>query len=118
MIKVNKVQLRNLIRDGISTEELNSRYDYSHIIDMSYLCEDLDSIVSVPFLDTKNVIDMRLMFSGCTSLKSIPTFDTSRVYNMDDMLKGCTSLKSIPTFDASNVTEIEYWNVVESGSII
>jgi len=32
-IKINKSELRDLILDGITTEELNNKYDYSDVTD-------------------------------------------------------------------------------------
>jgi len=105
-MKINKHELRELILDGISTEELNSKYDYSHITNMSYMFEDCVSLKSVPLFDTSNVIDMQCMFINCASLKTVPLFDTSNVTNMYSMFYNCTSLKSVPELDTSRVTDM------------
>jgi len=67
MKKINKEELRDLILDGISTEELNSKYDYSDILDMSEMFKNCVSLKSVPLFDTKNVTDMSAMFENCES---------------------------------------------------
>ena len=56
-ILTKKEQLRDLILNGISQEELDNNYDYSKITDMSN------------------------MFFNCTSLKEIPLLNTSKVIN-------------------------------------
>jgi len=61
MIKINKAELRDLILDGISSKELNSKYDYSAITDMSYMFNTCSSLKTVPLFDTSNVTDMQLM---------------------------------------------------------
>ena len=57
-IEITKYQLRDLILEGISTEELNSKYDYSSISDMTYMFADCKSLKTIPLLDTSNVINM------------------------------------------------------------
>ena len=68
MKKINKEELRDLILDGIGTEELKN-YNYSNITNMSYMFEGCSSLKSIPNLDTSNVTDMVFMFNGCTSLR-------------------------------------------------
>ena len=106
MIIIDKFKLRDLILDGISTEELNSKYDYSHITDMSDLLSGYVYLKSIPQLNTINVTNMNWMFSGCLSLKSIPQLDTRNVIRMNFMFYGCIKLESIPQLNTRNVTNI------------
>jgi surface protein len=97
--------LRMLINKGISTEELNSKYDYSEVTEMDYLLNG-SLITEIPFLDTSNVVSMYCMFLNCKSLKSIPLLDTSKVFNMSNMFRDCKSIKSIPLLDTSKVVNM------------
>jgi len=91
MIKCSKTQLRDLIVDNITTDELNSKYDYSQVTDMSYMLAGCTSLTTIPELDTSNATNMNYMLSGCTSLTTIPELDTSNA-TTKHMLAGCTSL--------------------------
>jgi len=102
MIKIKKSELRDLILNGITTAELNSKYDYSGITDMSYMFSmfcDSSSLESVPLFDTSNVTNMNYMFCDCSSLKYVPAFNTSNVTTMKHMFANCTSLKDIDPYD-------------------
>ena len=108
MIYIIKEELKDLILDGISTEELNSKYDYSRITNMSGMFYDCKSLETIPLLDTSQVKYMNSMFSGCKSLREIPFLDTSNVTNMNAMFSGCESLETIdpdlfPLYDFSEV---------------
>ena len=102
----NKYELRDLILDGITTEELNSKYDYSSITNMSYMFNACKSLKTIPLIDTSNVTNMKYMFSFCHSLETIPLIDTSNVTNMIGMFENCKSLETIPLIDTSNVTSM------------
>ena len=102
MKTLNKKELKNLILNGITTEELKG-YNYSHITDMSDMFYSCKSLTSIPELDTSNVIIMSEMFTHCTSLTSIPELNTSNVINMNRMFSGCTSLISVPYLDTAKV---------------
>jgi len=104
--KIDKKKLRSLILDGISTDELNSFYDYSDIRDMCWLFERCQNLESIPLLDTINVNSMTGMFNGCKNLPTIPLLDTSNVVNMSWMFNGCINLKTIPLLNTLNVTEM------------
>ena len=107
MKKINKEQLKQLIIDGITTQELKE-FDYSHITNMIFMFEGCKSLTSIPHLNTSNVISMSYMFEGCKSLVSIPELDTSNVLDMSGMFYDCHSLNSIPHLDTSNVTDIAH----------
>jgi len=65
MIKITqKEKLRDLILEGITSKELNSKYDYSSITDMS-----------VPSLDTSNCLSMKDMFRVCDNLSEIDPYN-------------------------------------------
>jgi surface protein len=98
MIKINKSQLRKLILDGITTEELK-QYDYSHITDMSNLFSNCKNLKTFPLLDTSNVITMTWMFENCINLETVPDLDTSNVKEMSWMFYNCHSLKNIDLFN-------------------
>ena len=104
----NKHKLRDLILDGITTEELDSKYDYSSITNMSYMFFGCKLLNTIPLLNTSNVTNMRYMFYGCHSLKTIHLIDTSNVTNMIGMFENCRSLETIPLLDTSNVTNMKY----------
>ena len=104
----NKNELRDLILDGITSEELNSKYDYSSITDMSYMFSDCESLKTIPLIDTSNVRNMKYMFSVWHSLETIPLLDTSKVTNMIGMFYRCESLETIPLLDTSKVTCMSY----------
>ena len=99
MEKISKEELKQLILDGISSEELKSRYVYSDVTDMSYMFYDCSGLVSVPELDTSNVTDMSYMFYGCSKLESVPELDTSNVTSMSWMFYGCKKLKNVNPYN-------------------
>ena len=130
MIKLyNKYDLRDLILKGITSEELNAKYDYSGITDMRDLffgCKVLheipmintenvtnmfrmfsgSSITTIPMLNTENVTNTSEMFADCMSLLTIPMLNTSKVSDMSWMFGNCISLTSVPDLDTSNVTNM------------
>ncbi|MDD2505287.1 MAG: BspA family leucine-rich repeat surface protein [Bacilli bacterium] len=106
MKKIDKQQLRDLILNGISSEELNSKYDYSKIIDMSQMFKNCTNLKTVPLFDTSKVTAMSCMFENCTNLKTVPLFNTSNVINMSHIFYSCASLKEIPLLDISKVNYI------------
>ena len=59
-IKISKVELKQLILQGISSKELNFKYDYSDITNMSG------------------------MFSGCSSLEYINPYNFT-LYDFNDL---------------------------------
>jgi len=99
MIKIDEVTLRQLILKGISTEELDSTYDYSGITDTSHMFSDCESLVTVPLFDTSNVTDTSYMFNNCSSLETVPLFDTSNVVDMRWILDGCLALKDVNPYN-------------------
>ena len=107
--KINIKQLRDLVLNGISSEELNSRYDYSHITDMGHMFYGSSSLETIPKLDTSNVINMNSMFYNCSSLESIPELDTRNVIDMRSMFNGCSNLKDIDLYKylSSNIKSID-----------
>jgi len=104
-VKVGKMELRDLILDGISTEELHLKYDYSNITDMSCMFYNCTSLKEIPELNTENVTDMHRMFDRCTSLKEIPELNTENVTNMSCMFYDCPSLIKIPGLNTEHVTD-------------
>ena len=102
---VNKEQLKELILNGITTEELKD-YDYSSVTGMNNMFENCTLVYTIPCLDTSNVTDMSSMFENCSSLVSIPYMNTSNVTDMSYMFAGCYSLVSIPELNISNVIDI------------
>jgi hypothetical protein len=105
---INKKELKDLILDGITSEELNSLYDYSGITDFSYTFANCKSLESIPKLDTSNGVNFSYMFSKCKSLKSIPKLNTSSGTHFSYMFSNCTSLESIPKLDTSNGVNFSY----------
>jgi len=106
--KITKSKFKKLILGGISTEELNSKYDYSHITDMTSLFRNCKSLESVPLFDTSNVTSMKSMFRNCQLLDTVPLFDTSNVTDMSYMFDSCLTLSTVPKFDTSKVTDMKY----------
>jgi surface protein len=100
LIKIEK--LRDLILDGITTEELK-QYDYSRITCMHGMFQNCHMLETIPLLDTSNVTNMYGMFAGCKSLINIPLLDTSNVEDMAHMFDGCMSLKTVPNLDINNI---------------
>ena len=92
MIKTDKNKLKELVLDGISTEELNSKYDYSQVTDMSRMFSGCSELKTIPDLCTSQVTNMHYMFSGCSELKTIPDLCTSQVTDMSYMFNGCSEL--------------------------
>ena len=101
-----KEELRDLIVNGISQEDLENNYDYSKITDMSFMFDDCENLKEIPLIDTSKVTNMQGMFKNCYSLKEIPLLDTSNVTNMGGMFFNCRSLKTIPQLNTSNVTNM------------
>ena len=100
---INKDELRLLVLDGISTEELK-QYDYSHISDMSNMFWNCTSLESIPLLDTSNVTNMNGMFNGATTFNQF-------------LLGWCvTGITTLPTdFDTDSAltpANLPNWGVV------
>jgi len=98
--RITKTKLKKLVLSGISTSELNSKYDYSSITNMTGLFRGT-KLKSFPMLLTSNVTDMRSMFRDCAVLE-LPLFDTSNVTEMGHMFDGCFLLESVPRLDTSS----------------
>ena len=66
---------------------------------MFLMCDKLQTINNLEYLNTENVTDMAGMFYGCSSLESLDLshFDTKNVTGngMDGMFYECSSLKSL-----------------------
>ena len=66
---------------------------------MFFMCDKLQTINNLEYLNTENVTDMAGMFYGCSSLESLDLshFDTKNVTGngMDGMFYECSSLKSL-----------------------
>jgi len=103
MKNISKYELYELIMDGITLDELDANYDYSHITNMSYLFRNCETLKSVPEFDTSNVTNIHAMFQNCVSLETVPHFDFSSVINAGLLFYNCTSLESVPNFNFSNV---------------
>ena len=88
-----------------------SNFKSSEVADMSSMfdnCINLEEIIGLDRLITKNVTSMRRMFCGCFKLKSLnlSQFDTSNVSNMSSMFFGCksiTEIKGLNYFKTSKV---------------
>jgi len=106
IILSHKKELRDLILNGISSDELNENYDYSSITDMSYMFEERSPLIEVPLFDTSNVTTMSYMFNYCSSLVKVPLFDTSTAVNMNGTFNYCPSLVKIPLFETSSATDM------------
>jgi len=107
MIRINIAELRDLILNGISTSELNSKYNYSSITDMSRMFFNCSLLETVPLLNTFNVTNTNGMFVGCSSLKSVQLFDTSNVTDMRYMFEGCNSLIQVDFKNCAIIQHIE-----------
>lgn len=105
---LHDTELRELIKAGISTEELNSGYDYSVIKDMSYLFANCTELEIIPYIDTSNVVSMIDMFYKCGKLKSVPLLNTSNVIDMDGMFFECRNLEIIPDLDTSKCIDMDH----------
>jgi surface protein len=103
MEKIDREYLRELIMGGISSDELNSNYDYSHIRNMNYLLTNIHHIKTIPFLKTENVTTMMSMFQNCTKLEEIPLIDTSNVRCMSYMFYNCSNLRYIPNLSTASL---------------
>ena len=86
--------------------EVPSNFDFSNLIDMSYMFADCYNLTITPQLDTSGVTNMSHMFSNC-KITDAPQLDTSKVTNMSYMFNGCNKLTSIPQLDTSRVTNME-----------
>lgn len=66
-------------------------------------CQNIETIVFAPNIDTSNVTDMSHMFRKCTSLTSldVSNLDTSNVTNMTYMFAGEMNKNSIASLDLS-----------------
>ena len=72
--------------------------------------ENLQSILSMQYLNTSQVTDMSCMFYCCRSLTNIDLshFNTQKVTDMNSMFYSCTGLTSLDVshFNTANVTNI------------
>jgi len=103
MIKINKKELKNLILDGITEEELKE-YDYSDITDFSSMFAHCLELKSVPLFDTSNGTDFSEMFSNCIKLEEVPLLDTSNGTDFRWMFERCSRLEQVPLLNISNGT--------------
>jgi surface protein len=95
----NSIQIKN-------TEHIccdGTIYDYSSIIDLSYMFDNCYFLTSIPLFDTSNVTNMNNMFKNCYKLKTIPLFNTFRVLYAQEMFDSCSSLVNLPLFDFSSL---------------
>ena len=85
----DKEQLRNLILNGISQDDLDNNYDYSQITDMSYMFQGCKSLERIEFLqiNTKNVKTMDEMFLNCINLEYVAPLETYNVLIYSPRLK-------------------------------
>jgi hypothetical protein len=102
-MKLCSSELRKIIENGISTEKLNSEYDYSHITDMSGLMEN-STITKCPTLDLTNVINMYSMFAGCIKLKEVTLLNTQNITSAAHTFHDCIELIKINGMDNKNST--------------
>ena len=112
-IKINKWKLRDLILEGITSEKLNSNYDYSEVTDMSWLFNGCSDLETIPHIDTSKVEDMSWLFYSCFNLELIPELDTSSVKVMRCMFDMCNKLRdfdpyNFPGYDFSRLPENKY----------
>ena len=82
---------------------------------MFFMCDKLQTINNLEYLNTENVTDMAGMFYGCSSLESLDLshFDTKNVTGngMVGMFYECSSLKSldVSSFEISDgLTDMKY----------
>ena len=99
MIDIGRKQLLGLITEGISTEELNSEYDYSGIKDFSYMFYHRPHIKHVPTLNLSNADVIHSMFSGCVGLEEVHLTDVSHIISFEGMFNDCCSLRRISGLD-------------------
>jgi hypothetical protein len=100
----NSIQVKNnehICKDG-------SIFDYSSIIDFSFIFSDCFDLVELPLLDTSNVSNMKNAFSNCSNLKFIPLLDTSNVTDFFKVFWNCSSLEHIPNFSTKKSTNLNY----------
>jgi hypothetical protein len=103
--KIDMNELRNLIENGISTEELHQMYDYSEITLMQSLME-CSSITKCPTLDLTNVTGMHSMFYKCRNLEEVTLLNTHNVEEAGYAFANCNSLVKINGMDKINDTLI------------
>jgi hypothetical protein len=102
-IVIDADDLRLIIIKGISTEELNEKYDYSEVTDMSYMFSGCTSLETVPILNLKNVTDTQMMFCSCLSIKTIEfTDDKNLLMTMHNMFFNCKKLQTVSSFNYIN----------------
>ena len=89
------------IEEDINSQYINSidlsRFDSSHIVNMSSMFSGCSSLTYINFSNiiTSSVKDMSNMFYNCGNISSLDLsyFDTSKVYNISSMFSGVSSLK-------------------------
>ena len=112
----NKYTYNNFLTNNINNEDnllaSSQYYNFNYIIDMSYMFNGCESLISLPDIsnwNTSNVIDMSYMFNGCKSLITLPDiskWNTSIVCDMCYMFNGCKSLISLPDISKWNTPKV------------
>lgn len=80
-------------------------FDFSGVIDMSYMFADCGNLQTIPPMDTSEVTNMSYMFYY-SGIKTIPAIDTRNVTNMNRMFS-YSNIESLPEFDCTSLTNIE-----------
>ena len=99
MISIGCSELKKIVKSGISSDDLNTRYDYSRVTDMSYLFAGENRLEEIPFLITSNVRNMSGMFFDCHSLLSVGRMDVSNVIATDHIFHNCFCLGEFNPYD-------------------
>ena len=71
----------------------------SNVADMSNMCYDCRSLVSVCLFDTRDCQNTTGMFTWCPALVATPRFDLVACLDARYMYTGCSSLTEIPTLN-------------------
>lgn len=80
-------------------------FDFSGVIDMSYMFADCGNLQTIPHMDTSETTNMSNMFYY-SGIKTIPAIDTRNVTNMNRMFS-YSNIESLPEFDCTSLTNIE-----------
>ena len=87
------------------------------VVSGDYMFAYMDSITSVPSMDTSKVVDMSYMFYNCENLETVPNMDLSSVFGSNltsdslecgSMFFGCTNLKTVGKLTTPNTRVFSY----------
>lgn len=75
--------------------DLLDKFDFSNIVESSYMFRGATTVTKIPVLGTKSVASFNMFAMGCKALETIEGIDFSSATNVSSAFMQCSSLKNI-----------------------